>query len=242
MGTDFKLSHIPHLLAVLIGFTYISGYLIDFFYFTSRGVSDVGGELFKLRYIHVGIYFDLTLALFVATPIFMLLHFFPTTETAEEKPSSYLQVPSNNWMILVPLLYQFSLFAPTILAPNDFFSRPEHPERYWDIFWLILLVSGVYWAGAYSINCLLNSKNEQRNTTILAFLLMGIMAVFNRNTAPALWPTVAAMFPNLLLYILFCLVLSANITVAVVASSKANSRRENSHDPNRNLIAARLSR
>lgn len=239
METNLKLNHVPHWLATIIGFTYISGYLIDFFYFTSRGVSDVGGDLFKLRYIHVGIYFDLTLALCVATPIFVWLHFFPpsSTKSSSSTIKGVNQLQYNNSMVWVAPIYQFSLFVPTILSPNDFFSRPEHPWRFFAILGLISSVLVIYIGGQIYLR--FHPHKKRRVALVTARAMIVSMIICDLPTITGLFPTFSAMFPNVVFYILFCILLSAVITLGFVQISETN-RTANSRAKDNALANASL--
>lgn len=206
MDTGIKPTQLPHALAVLIGFTYITGYLIDFFYFTSRGVTDVGGDLFKLRYIHIGMYFDLILALFVGTPIFFVLNQRPGTGGPIQSA-----MPATREMGWVPICYQASLIIPTILAPPDFFSRSQSIAaslRYFSFLFLIFLVLIIFIAGRYIILRISEQPEKLKIARVVGIAILVTIGLCDLPVFYGLAPIFYSMFPNVLFFVGFCLALS----------------------------------
>lgn len=124
-------------------------------------------------------------------------------------------------MVWVPVIYQFSLFVPTILTPNDFFSRPEHPMRWFAILGLIGSALVIYLIGQIFVRY--HPEEKQGITTVMARTIIASMLICDIPTVTGLFPTFSAMFPNVIFYILFCIALSAVITLGFLQIHQSNS-------------------
>ena len=206
MFKKHEILSVPSAFVALFAFVYVTGYLIDFFYFSNRGVSDIGGELLKLRYIQVGIYFVLSLALFVGIPFFI---FFAKDDTKLKK---HPLRPVGGAMAWAAILYQVSLFLPTLFAPPDYFSLQNHPWRYYAILALVFSVLIVYVVGRKLAEVAARFLHGSfidffdRERPYLGWIILLLIVVSDALILPGLFPLFLDMLPNVLFFVGFCLV------------------------------------
>jgi hypothetical protein len=51
------IKYLPEWFIALFALVYVTGYLVDIFFFSSLGITDAGAEVLKLQYIETGLVF-----------------------------------------------------------------------------------------------------------------------------------------------------------------------------------------
>jgi hypothetical protein len=137
----------------IVGFVYATGYLIVFRFFARFGLRDTSGDLFKAKYIYVGLMYlvitGLPITLFYIAS-FSARREHETTKTGQPNdsgPFTLTVIPLLNLALifsiltlfappsftrprplLVPILFLFTFLGPLILALAKSLIKPEHSK------------------------------------------------------------------------------------------------------------------
>jgi hypothetical protein len=189
-----SIAQFPQWFGAVFAFVYICGYLIDFFHYSAKGIVDVGGDLLKLRYIHIGISFGILLAITVG-PLFYV--FFGRSRLNQQSVSGTPFLQINNWLIGAAIFYWWSVFVPTVFASPLYFNRKEHIYRYVALF--IVALTFV----AYTTSMRWIKRDDPKfewKRSLVGKLIIALILAMDRIVFPGMWPTVRAMFPGILFF------------------------------------------
>jgi hypothetical protein len=130
---------VPQYIAVGVGLAYATGFLVVLTFLERFGIHETGGDLFKIKYIHVGI-----LALFLpvacVVPSILTLSMAWSTKSGA---SQNLKVGAANFLLMANMLLCLAIFV--LFAPPHFFRDRE---------WVLPAVFGATFAGLFLIWCL----------------------------------------------------------------------------------------
>jgi hypothetical protein len=135
------LRHLPQWFIGIFAVLYTTGYLVDFFYYSSHSIADSGADLLKLKYIQNGINF---MALFsiVTTPVFFLLfgksRMLPTSDNPNDLP------PITTTTFMTSIIFFFVIYYTIIFTPVDYFYSDDHPYRLGSLFLLLFLILAAF--------------------------------------------------------------------------------------------------
>jgi hypothetical protein len=203
------ISNFPQWFGAIFALVYLSGYLVDFFYYSSRGVVDIGGEVLKLHYVHIGLEFIIACVVVVA-PAFYL--FFGRKLLDQQSDTVGTPFPrTNTWLMLTAILYWFSLFVAAVYPPPHYFSRPEHLYRYWGVVG-IALTFAAYAAVARpprisSEQGILSAEEkaaEEKRRNRIGLLFIAIIILLDAVVFSGMFRTFRQMLPNFIFFLLFC--------------------------------------
>lgn len=143
-----QLRHLPPWFAAIFGAVYVSGYLIEFFYYSSLGITDAGSELLKLKYVATGLTFFSSL-LIISIP--WMLIFSRVTFLVGINPNRSA-VTLRPWAVTMILFTFVSVFGAVLLLPLQFFDYPAHRERWTALFVLTFVIIVGYVVGVTVID------------------------------------------------------------------------------------------
>lgn len=141
------LRYLPQWFIAIFALIYITGYLVDFFYYSARGVIDPGADILKLKYIHIGINFFI-LFLIVTTPVFFLLFGRNRMSPIADNPNNLPQITTTTFM--TSIIFFFTVYYTVIFTPAEYFYSDTHPYRLWSLFiflasMLLSFVAFLWW-------------------------------------------------------------------------------------------------
>jgi hypothetical protein len=202
---DVTLSGFPAWFGAIFATTYLSGFLIDYFYFSSKGIIDTGSEILKLHYVHIGSEFLIGTALIVG-PVFYMLFVREQLNKQSTRSTPFSRV--NLVLIATAFLYWWSLYIAAVFAPPHYFNRDEHWWRYLALV-VIALSFVAYILGARRL-LRDDPQYEAKRMAIGATLLIAISCL----AAVVFWglvEKVLTMLPGVIFYLGFCIGLAAVI-------------------------------
>jgi thiamine transporter ThiT len=123
-----SLKHIPQWFIAGFAVVYLSGYLIEFFFYSSIGVFDAENDALKFKYIQVGISFILTFVLLGAPGFFLFMARRRLAEEVAESNDVFRYMTSAIGTAQV-VLFLFSLTCSALFTPTHFFR--EGSARFW---------------------------------------------------------------------------------------------------------------
>lgn len=115
--------HFPQWFIAIFALIYISGYLIDFFYYSLLGITDPGSEPLKLHYIQIGLVFFLGYMIIVALLVFTVFGAARMYKAfwRDERPAS------NFLTSIMTIGFSLSIYIAIIFTPPQYFQiNPQH--------------------------------------------------------------------------------------------------------------------
>jgi hypothetical protein len=151
--------HLPPWFAAIFGAVYLSGYLIEFFYYSSLGITDAASEVFKLKYVETGLTF-LILLLIIVVPTIVL---FGTLRANLDTPAvtKHTTIYLAPWPVSMTIINFLSIYCATLFAPLQYFNFNAHWGRWLALFGLAFLIMVFYVAVGIWIDYSLKQETER---------------------------------------------------------------------------------
>lgn len=139
----FAVKYLPQWFVALFAVVYLSGYLVDFFFCSSWGISETAGDLLRLRYIQIGISVVLCYLILAGPSLFAILRYtesviLPNDLTPEQKTTRRVDF----FLSAFRMFYLISIYAAFLFIPSHYFR--QHRIRIWAVVSLIFIVLAVY--------------------------------------------------------------------------------------------------
>ena len=134
------IKHFPRWFIAMFALIYVSGYLIDFFYYASLGITDSGSEPLKLHYIQIGLVFLLGYVTLVALLVFTVFGASRMYSTiwADSRPAS------NTLTSILSIIYSLTIYIAAIFTPPQYFQI--NSNHFYEVLILIGVVTAAYLA------------------------------------------------------------------------------------------------
>ena len=177
--------YISHLFVAGFATLYVSGYLIDYLYYSSIGIADSASEIFKLKYIQTGLLFFLLLTILCGLPYFTLF--------SRKRMNAGIAVTNNRFQeitfstSIMGIIYFMSIYLVLVFLPVQYFHfdvlRTDTP--WYRLVALYVLVFVVFilrvWgqrkiAGSYAQNWNHNKYQFRLDVLSVAIIALTILA------------------------------------------------------------------
>jgi hypothetical protein len=126
---------LPPWFAAIFGAVYLSGYLIEFFYYSSLGITDATSEILKLKYVGTGLTF-FVLLLIIAIPTMVIIG---RASLPIAVPTTGPSVSLGPWALGMTLFNFISIYCAILFAPLQYFDFDAHWDRWGALIGLVLL-------------------------------------------------------------------------------------------------------
>ena len=116
--TTELIRHFPGWFTAIFALIYISGYLIDFFYYGYLGITDTGSEPLKLHYVEIGLVFMLGYMIVVGVLFFAVFgagQVYHSLWADDDRPWS------NVLTSIMIISFFLSLYVAAIFTPPHYF-------------------------------------------------------------------------------------------------------------------------
>lgn len=128
--------HFPPWFVAVFGVVYLSGYLIEFFYYSSLGITDAASEILKLKYVGTGLTF-FVLLLIIAIPTMVI---FGRASLHVAVPTTGPSISLGPWALGMTLFNFVSIYCATLFAPLQYFDFDAHWERWGALIGLVFML------------------------------------------------------------------------------------------------------
>ncbi len=128
--------HFPPWFVAVFGVVYLSGYLIEFFYYSSLGITDAASEILKLKYVGTGLTF-FVLLLIIVIPTMVI---FGRASLHVAVPTTGPSINLGPWALGMTLFNFISIYCATLFAPLQYFDFDAHWWRWGALIGLVLML------------------------------------------------------------------------------------------------------
>lgn len=130
--TQSPIKHFPAWFTAIFALVFLSGYLVDYFYFSGKGIADTGGDLLKLKFVHVGVVYVILTFCLSALPYYFFDSSKPrrneTARVSSESPQPAGTPTGNGYPSVVPVVtaaaaaYWLSILFAVLIFPPAYFT------------------------------------------------------------------------------------------------------------------------
>lgn len=133
----------PQWFIAVFAAVYLTGYLIDYFYYSSLGITESGAELLKLHYVVVGLTFFLFVAIVAGPSWFDVIEFFSRFCGMASTTTEVQQLSVRAARAFLALVYGITVYFALIFTPSNYFSFPDNEYRLYVVLGIIFFVQTI---------------------------------------------------------------------------------------------------
>ncbi len=133
----------PQWFIAVFAAVYLTGYLIDYFYYSSLGITESGADLLKLHYVVVGLTFFLFVAIVAGPSWFDVIEFFSRFFGMDSTTTEVQQLSVRAARAFLDLVYGISVYFAFIFTPSNYFSFPDNEYRLYWVLGIIFFVQTI---------------------------------------------------------------------------------------------------